>query len=118
MEAVAIVDSGGANIASLRYAFERLGVSARLTCDPREVRDAPRVILPGVGAAGDAMRRLASLGLAELLPRLTQPVLGILWYLGLLVPFVYFAEKLLFCYSDIRRQLAAQAVIFLAVAWS
>jgi len=48
MDAVAIVDSGGANIASLRYAFERLGVAARLTCDPREVRDAPRVILPGV----------------------------------------------------------------------
>lgn len=77
MEAVAIVDSGGANIASLCYAFERLGVAARLTCDPREVRDAPRVILPGVGAAGDAMRRLASLGLAEVLPTLTQPVLGI-----------------------------------------
>ena len=77
MEAVAIVDSGGANIASLCFAFERLGVVARLTCDPREVRDAPRVILPGVGAAGDAMRRLASLGLAEVLPTLTQPVLGI-----------------------------------------
>jgi glutamine amidotransferase len=77
MEAVAIVDSGGANIASLRYAFERLGVAARLTCDPLEVRDAPRVILPGVGAAGDAMRRLAALGLAEILPTLTQPVLGI-----------------------------------------
>ena len=76
MEAVAIVDSGGANIASLCYAFERWE-AARLTCDPREVRDAPRVILPGVGAAGDAMRRLASLGLAEILPTLTQPVLGI-----------------------------------------
>ena len=52
MEAVAIVDSGGATSPSLCYAFERLGVAARLTCDPREVRDAPRVILPGVGAAG------------------------------------------------------------------
>ena len=77
MEAVAIVDSGGANIASLRHAFERLGVAARLTCDPLEIRAAPRVILPGVGAAGDAMRRLATLGLAEILPTLTQPVLGI-----------------------------------------
>ena len=77
MEAVAIVDSGGANIASLRYAFERLGVAARLTFDPLEVRDAARVILPGVGAAGDAMRRLGALGLAEILPTLTQPVLGI-----------------------------------------
>ena len=77
MEAVVIVDSGGANIASLRYAFERLGAPARLTCDPIEVRGAARVVLPGVGAAGDAMRRLTDLGLAELLPTLTQPVLGI-----------------------------------------
>ena len=77
MEAVVIVDSGGANIASLRYAFERLGAPARLSCDPLEVRAAPRVILPGVGAAGDAMQRLTGLGLAEVLPALTQPVLGI-----------------------------------------
>ena len=77
MAAVAIVDSGGANIASLCYAFERLGAPARLTCDPLEVRAAARVVLPGVGAAGDAMRRLSHLSLAELLPTLTQPVLGI-----------------------------------------
>jgi imidazole glycerol-phosphate synthase subunit HisH len=77
MEPVAIVDSGGANIASLRYALERLGVTARLTSDPLELRAAPRVILPGVGAAGDAMQRLRAQGLAELLPTLTQPVLGI-----------------------------------------
>jgi hypothetical protein len=44
-----------------------------------------------------------------------EAVVGILWYLGLLVPFVYFAEKLVFCYADIRRQLAAQAIIFLSV---
>lgn len=44
-----------------------------------------------------------------------EAVVGILWYLGLLVPFVYFAEKLVFCFADIRRQLAAQAVIFLSV---
>ena len=52
MEPVAIVDSGGANIASLRYALERLGVAARLTSDPLELRAAPRVILPGVGRRG------------------------------------------------------------------
>jgi hypothetical protein len=42
-------------------------------------------------------------------------VIGILWYLGLLVPFVYFAEKLVFGFNDVRRQLAAQALIFLIV---
>jgi glutamine amidotransferase len=77
MDAVAIVDSGGANIASLRYAFERLGAPAQLTCDAFELRAAPRVVLPGVGAAGDAMRRLHTLGLVDVLRGLTQPVLGI-----------------------------------------
>lgn len=77
MTGVAIVDSGGANIASLIYALERLGSTATLTRDPAVVAGAAHVLLPGVGAAADAMRRLREAGLAELLPRLTQPVLGI-----------------------------------------
>jgi glutamine amidotransferase len=74
---VAIIDNGGANIASLRYALERLGASSHLTADSAELRAARRVILPGVGAAADAMMRLRALGLDELIPGLTQPVLGI-----------------------------------------
>jgi imidazole glycerol-phosphate synthase subunit HisH len=74
---VAIIDNGGANIASLRYALERLGADARLTADPLELRSAPRVILPGVGEAAEAMRRLNSLGLVEVIRGLRQPVLGI-----------------------------------------
>ena len=77
MSDVAIIDNGGANIASLRYALERLGAASRLTSDAAELRAARRVILPGVGAAADAMARLRALGLVELIPRLTQPVLGI-----------------------------------------
>jgi imidazole glycerol-phosphate synthase subunit HisH len=74
---VAIIDSGGANIASLRFALERLGASSTLTVDADELRAAPRVILPGVGAAADAMRRLESLRLVEVIRDLRQPVLGI-----------------------------------------
>jgi glutamine amidotransferase len=74
---VAIIDNGGANIASLRYALERLGADSVLTADPAELRAAARVILPGVGAAADAMARLEALGLDELIPQLTQPVLGV-----------------------------------------
>ena len=74
---VTIVDSGGANIASLRYALERLGAASDLTADPERIRAAERVILPGVGAAADAMRRLRRLGLEEVIPALSQPVLGI-----------------------------------------
>ena len=74
---IVVADSGGANIASVMYALARLGVDARLSADPDDVRRADRVILPGVGAAGDAMARLRANGLAEVIPRLTRPVLGI-----------------------------------------
>ena len=77
MTEVVIIDNGGGNVASVRYALERLGVSAVLSNDAERVRRAARVILPGVGAARDAMRRLAGSGLDRLIPALTQPVLGI-----------------------------------------
>ncbi|HVW68340.1 MAG TPA: imidazole glycerol phosphate synthase subunit HisH [Steroidobacteraceae bacterium] len=76
MDAV-IIDSGGANLASLQFAFERLGAQTLVTSDTRTIASARRVVLPGVGAAADAMQRLCNSGAAELLPRLTQPVLGI-----------------------------------------
>ncbi len=76
MDAV-IIDSGGANLASLQFAFERLGAKTRVTADAAEIRSAPRVILPGVGSAANAMARLRNNHVAELLPLLTQPVLGI-----------------------------------------
>jgi hypothetical protein len=47
--------------------------------------------------------------------RISHAVVGILWYLGLLVPFVFFAEKLLFGFTDIRKQLLALGLIFVAV---
>ena len=72
-----IIDSGGANLASLQFAFERLGTSTRVTTDAATIRSAPRVILPGVGAAANAMQRLRDSGVAALLPSLKQPVLGI-----------------------------------------
>jgi len=46
---------------------------------------------------------------------ITEAVLGILWYLGLLAPFVFFFEKLVFGFADIRKQLTAQAAIFVLV---
>ena len=74
---VALVDCGGANIASLRFALQRLGVDAALTRDAGGIENAGRVILPGVGAAGAGMARLREAGLERLIPRLKQPVLGI-----------------------------------------
>lgn len=77
MTTVAIIDSGGANIASLLFAFERLGRNAELTTDPATIRQADRVLLPGVGAAKDAMDRLADAKLLDVIRKLEQPVLGI-----------------------------------------
>lgn len=74
---VAIVDGGGANIASLRFALERLGRGSVLTTDAATIRAASHVILPGVGAARPAMEKLAACGLDQLIPTLTQPVLGV-----------------------------------------
>ena len=74
---VAIIDSGGANIASLLYAFKRLGVDAQLTTDAAQIRHAERVLLPGVGAAQDAMTRLRNHNLIDVVRKLEQPVLGI-----------------------------------------
>ena len=76
MEAV-IVDSGGANLASLRYALERLGARTHVSRDAATIASAARVILPGVGAAGQAMARLRAAGLIGVLRTLEQPVLGI-----------------------------------------
>lgn len=74
---VALVDSGGANIGSVRYALDRLGVDAVVTADAEAIRASERVILPGVGAADVAMARLRELGLVETLRTLQQPLLGI-----------------------------------------
>ncbi|HLZ99675.1 MAG TPA: imidazole glycerol phosphate synthase subunit HisH [Steroidobacteraceae bacterium] len=74
---VVIVANGGANIASLQFALERLDVPSLVSGDPGAIGRATHVILPGVGAAADAMERLRRGGLHDLIPTLRQPVLGI-----------------------------------------
>lgn len=74
---LAIIDSGGANIGSVRYALQRLGAESVFTADPDVIRRAERVILPGVGAAAAAMTQLRAHDLVSCIRGLTQPVLGI-----------------------------------------
>src|SRR5689334_18369847 len=74
---IVLVDAGGTNIGSVRYALQRLGADAQLTADAATIRRADKVILPGVGAAGPGMARLRALELVEVLRGLTQPVLGV-----------------------------------------
>lgn len=77
MSDVVIIDSGGANLASLGFALQRLGVQPTVSAEPLVIAAARRVLLPGVGSAGDAMARLHASGLHSVLPQLRQPVLGI-----------------------------------------
>lgn len=72
-----IVDTGCANISSVRFAVERLGHKVDVSDKAEQIRAADKVFLPGVGAAAAAMEQIRNKGLAELLPQLTQPVLGI-----------------------------------------
>jgi glutamine amidotransferase len=74
---VVLVDAGGSNIGSLRYALLRLGVEAQLSADAQRIGAASHVILPGVGAAAPGMQRLREAGLAQTIAGLTQPVLGV-----------------------------------------
>ena len=74
---VVIVANGGANIASLQFALERLNVPSLVSGDPDDIGAATHIILPGVGAAANAMARLRRDGLQDLIPKLRQPVLGI-----------------------------------------
>jgi imidazole glycerol-phosphate synthase subunit HisH len=74
---VVIIASGGANLASLQFALQRLGASSRVSADAGQICGASHVILPGVGAAAAAMSRLHEENLLDLIPALKQPVLGI-----------------------------------------
>ncbi|MEL6133517.1 MAG: imidazole glycerol phosphate synthase subunit HisH [Bacteroidota bacterium] len=74
---VAILKYNAGNIQSVVYALERQGVVPTLTDDPQILREAEKVIFPGVGEASTAMRYLQDKGLDQVIKELTQPVLGI-----------------------------------------
>ena len=78
---IAIVDYGMGNLRSLSNAFEYLGEEVTITHDVAELEAASRIVLPGVGAFGDAMQALRSQELVEPLGRLVRdggkPLLGI-----------------------------------------
>lgn len=71
-----IVDTGCANLSSVKFAIERLGFNATITDDIEQIKAADKVIFPGVGSAKHAMANIVEKGLVETLQNLTQPVLG------------------------------------------
>lgn len=100
---VAIIDSGGANLASLRYALDRLGARSIVSSDGALIATAPRVLLPGVGAAADAMARLRAQRLDLVIARLRAPLLGIC--LGMQLLFEHSDEGDTDCLGLLRGQI-------------
>lgn len=71
-----IVDTGCANLASVKFAVERLGYPVTVTDDIDLIKSADKVIFPGVGSAKHAMENIKAKNLVNVLQNLTQPVLG------------------------------------------
>lgn len=74
---IVIIDYGAGNIQSIKFAIQRLGYEAVLSSEAEEIKNADKVIFPGVGEASSAMKMLKQTGLDKLIPNLKQPVLGI-----------------------------------------
>ncbi len=74
---IAIIDYVAGNVKSVENAVRKLGYETLITSNPEEIKNAEKVIFPGVGEASTAMNYLKSLKLNELIPILKQPFLGI-----------------------------------------
>ena len=77
---LAIIDYGVGNLFSLQCSLKKIGVDAVVTNDAQVIRDADRIILPGVGAFGDAINKLRSTGLVDTIKAEAErgkPFLGI-----------------------------------------
>ena len=77
---IAIIDYGRGNLHSVYYGLKKIGADPIITNDEKTILEAPRVILPGVGAFGDCMDHLAASGLEDAIFRIVEkgtPFLGI-----------------------------------------
>ena len=73
---IVVIDTGCANLSSVRMAIERLGITAQVSKEAAVIRGADKLILPGVGTAKAAMHNLQERGLVELIREAKQPLLG------------------------------------------
>src|SRR3989344_3334285 len=74
---VAIIKYNSGNIQSVAFALERIGLTPIITGDASELQSADKIIFPGVGEAGSAMKYLSEQKLDKVIVNLKQPVLGI-----------------------------------------
>ncbi|KLV09139.1 imidazole glycerol phosphate synthase [Photobacterium aquae] len=74
---IVIIDTGCANVSSVRFAIERLGYRVEISREPTVVLAADKLFLPGVGTASEAMKNLAERDLINLVRQVEKPLLGI-----------------------------------------
>lgn len=74
---IAIIDYGAGNVQSVLFALERLGYNGKVTSNADEIKDADKVIFPGVGEASSAMKMVHEQNLVKVILQLKRPVLGI-----------------------------------------
>ena len=74
---VVIIDTGCANVSSVKFAIERLGYPVTISKEPEVVLAADKLFLPGVGTASEAMQNLEERNLIELVKKVEKPLLGI-----------------------------------------
>lgn len=117
---LALIDAGGANLGSVRYAFERLGVVPRIARDADGLANADRIVLPGVGAAPPAMRTLRERGFVDALRTNSVPLLGVCLGMQLLYDFSEEGETacLGLVPGRVRRLRSAPAVRIPHMGWN
>ena len=84
---VVIINTGCANLSSVKFAFDRLGYRAEITRDIHKIESADKLLLPGVGTAMAAMRNLQERKLIDCIRNATQPMLGICLGMQLMTEF-------------------------------
>lgn len=99
---IAIVKYNAGNIMSVTFALQRLGIRSIVTSDHEEIRNADKVIFPGVGEAGTTMEFLQKNDMVELIKGLKQPVLGIC--LGMQLMCTFTEERNTECFGIFEQQ--------------
>lgn len=87
---IVIIDTGCANLSSVKFALDRLDYQSEISYDIDTIKKADKLLLPGVGTASAAMKTMQERGIIDTIRQLTQPVLGIC--LGMQLMLDYSAE--------------------------
>ena len=87
MTDLVIIDTGCANLSSVKFAFDRLNIQAEISRDLAKIKSADKLLLPGVGTAMAAMKNLQDRQLIETIQNATQPMLGICLGMQLMTEF-------------------------------